>query len=184
MRFHFDEMKAAQAAAHLISSHGDRINATVLIKLLYLADRSALIENGQPITGDRMVAMPHGPGLCMILDLMNVGGGSPGSIWSMTVSPPENFEVSLRRDPGKDRLSANEIGLLDRINDAFGHLEWREICQIARGLPEVRNADGALLIIAPEDILSAEGRSAEEIERITRDAEELWFVDELRKLAS
>lgn len=184
MRFHFDEQKAAQAAAHLISLHGDRINSTVLLKLLYLTDRAALLENGQPITGDRMAAMPHGPILSMILDRMNAGGDTPGSVWSATVSPPENYEVILRRDPGKDRLSASELELLDRIDDSFGHLNWRELCQIARGLPEFRDPLGATLAIEPEEVLRSEGRSSEEIERITLDAEELWFVDDLRKRAS
>jgi uncharacterized phage-associated protein len=58
VRFPFDERKAAQAAAYLLKKHDGRLNFMKLIKLLYLADRKSLLENGKPITGDRMLAMP------------------------------------------------------------------------------------------------------------------------------
>lgn len=32
-----------------------------MLKLLYLADRESLKETGHTITGDRVVAMEHGP---------------------------------------------------------------------------------------------------------------------------
>ena len=70
MRFLFDERKAAQAAVYLIKKRSDQINYMKLNKLLYLADRKALFEAGQPITGDRMVSMPKGPVLSDILDLI------------------------------------------------------------------------------------------------------------------
>lgn len=57
MEFIFDEHKATQAAAYLLRRGGGRMRYMKLIKLLYLADRTALIETGSPITGDRFVAM-------------------------------------------------------------------------------------------------------------------------------
>ena len=68
MRFFFDINKATQAAAHLVYLQGGKINLMALIKLLYLADREALLETGYPITGDQMVSMPHGPVLSRIYD--------------------------------------------------------------------------------------------------------------------
>ena len=49
MEFFFDERKAAQAASVLLERHGGSMPYIKLIKLLYLADREALIESGLPI---------------------------------------------------------------------------------------------------------------------------------------
>mgnify|MGYP001611677482 FL=1 len=185
MRFRFDERKAAQAAAYLLSIHGGRLNYMVLVKLLYLADRTALLECGQPITGDRMVAMPHGTVLSMILDRINAGGPEPGSPWSEIISPPDGYEISLKNaSPGTDELSRYELAVLARTNETYGHLSWWALRQLTHGLPEYRDPQGSSLPIAPEDILRAEGKSAEEIERITHEAEELWFFSTLEREAS
>lgn len=184
MRFKFNEKKAAQAAAHLIRRHGGRMNYTVLVKLLYLADRTALVECGQPITGDRMVSMPHGTVLSMVLDCINVGGQLPDSAWATAVSPPEGYDVRLVADPGADELSAYETEVIDRIDRAYGRMNWWQLRQLTHGLPEWRDPEGSSLPIAPEEILRAEGKSPEEIERISQDAEELWFIDRLRERAS
>ena len=62
MRFIFQEEKAAQAAGYLLNKYPSKShNLMALLKMLYLADRMALVETGYPITGDRMVSMPNGP---------------------------------------------------------------------------------------------------------------------------
>ncbi len=81
MRYLFEEKKAAQAAAYLLKLHGEPMKYFVLIKLLYLADRQSLIETGLPITGDKMVSMPHGPVLSQILDLIQAGKQDDSSPW-------------------------------------------------------------------------------------------------------
>src|SRR5437899_2065419 len=110
MRFAFNEKKATQAAAYLLVRHGNRMNKMVLLKLLYLADRASLVECGQPITGDRMVSMPHGTVLSMVLDRLNAGGLEQGSPWAETISPPEGYDVRLIGSPGTDELSRYELG--------------------------------------------------------------------------
>ena len=70
MRFVFEEhvkrspgcIDPARACRRL---HADYIK---LIKLLYLADRAALIETGSPITGDRYVSMKFGPVLSNVFE--------------------------------------------------------------------------------------------------------------------
>src|SRR4051812_9596906 len=52
MRISFNEQKATQAAARLLELRGGRISYLKLIKLLYLADREALLQWGRPITTD------------------------------------------------------------------------------------------------------------------------------------
>ena len=76
MEFFFDERKAAQAASVLLDRHEGRMPYIKLLKLLYLADREALIETGLPITGDRFVSLKFGPVLSRVLDLIK--DSSPG----------------------------------------------------------------------------------------------------------
>lgn len=44
MNFNFNERSSTQAAAFLIRRNGDKLNYMKLIKLLYLADRAALVQ--------------------------------------------------------------------------------------------------------------------------------------------
>ncbi len=53
----FNERKATQAAAYLLQMRGGTMSYMKLIKLLYLADRAALVRFGRPITTDRYVSM-------------------------------------------------------------------------------------------------------------------------------
>jgi uncharacterized phage-associated protein len=57
----FDDRRVAQMAAYLLSREKGRMNHLKLMKLLYLADRESMKRHGQPISGDRFVAMDHGP---------------------------------------------------------------------------------------------------------------------------
>ena len=98
VRLAFNERKATQAAAHLLRLHGGRMSCMKLIKLLYLADREALLTWGRPISTDRYVSMDRGPVLSRVLDLAT-DGGDPGtpSIWASSITEPSNYECSSRR---------------------------------------------------------------------------------------
>jgi uncharacterized phage-associated protein len=185
MRFRFDERKAAQAAAYLLTHRDGRLNYMALIKLLYLADRAALLECGQPITGDRMVSMPHGTVLSQILELIHTGSPETPTPWFELISEPERYEVSLRRpSPPTDELSRFELGVLDEVDKSFGMLDQWALRRLTHELPEYHDPEGSSLPILPEEILRAEGKSPEEIERVTRDAEELWFFARMGNAAS
>jgi hypothetical protein len=62
MHLRFQLEKSLQAAGCLLELHGDCMEYVRLLKLLYIADREMVAEAGAPITGDRAVAMDHGPG--------------------------------------------------------------------------------------------------------------------------
>ena len=66
MTFRFDFDKTLQAAGVLLSLDGDRMEQIRLLELLYIADRELLAETGRTITGDRAVAMRHGPVLSQV----------------------------------------------------------------------------------------------------------------------
>ncbi len=178
MRFSFNERKAAQAAAFLLKRHGGRLNYMKLIKLLYLADRRALVERGLPITCDRMVSMPKGPVLSGILDLINWGSVDEHSAWLEHISEPKGHEVFLAAtEPKNEALSRYELRVLQEIDDQFGSMDRWSLVEFTHALPEWRDPQGSSFPIEPADILRAENRSEEDIEEMGRAANEALFIE-------
>lgn len=182
MRFHFDQRKTAQAAAFLVQLHGGRLNYMKLIKLLYLADRHTLVERGLPITGDAMVAMPHGMVLSRTLNLINEGPQSASTDWYAMVTPPANYEVSLSQpDPDLDRLSRYELRVLRELAERFQHMDQWDLKHYTHELPEYVDPNGSSISVDPTTILAAEGITADDMRRVAQDAEELWRMGQLAK---
>jgi hypothetical protein len=179
IRFPFREEKAAQAAAHLLKLHGNEMHYLLLMKLLYLADRRALIERGLPITGDKLVSMDWGPVLSKVKDLLTIEPEpqADGTIWRTYVSEPANYKVRGRQDePEADELSDYEIAILEEIDALHGKTDRFELSKWTHELEEWKDPHGSSLPIAPEDILRAAGKSSEEIAEIADEAEQLSFV--------
>ena len=57
----FNEQKAAQAAAYFLFRSGKPLSVLKLMKLLYLAERRSFQKFGEPMIGDVLVSMDHGP---------------------------------------------------------------------------------------------------------------------------
>jgi uncharacterized phage-associated protein len=184
VRFPFNERNAAQAAAYLLKRHDGRLNYMKLIKLLYLADRKALLDCGKPITGDRMVSMPKGPVLSGILELINWGQKrEEPCAWLDYVSPPEQYEVRLlNHRPDFDLLSERECLILDEIDATYGKVDKWSLVELTHELPEWRDPCGSSLPIDPADILRAESRCEQEIRHIAEDAEQALLLDKIGRL--
>jgi uncharacterized phage-associated protein len=181
VRFPFNKKKAAQAAAYILSRHSGRLSYLLLIKMLYFADRQSLIETGQPITGDQMVSMPHGPVLSEIYDLINWWKPEEQPIWFQYISEKDGYDVLLsKKSPDHDELSQYELAVLDQIDQKYGHLSRWEVRDISHRLPEWKDPQGSSRPIDPADILRAVGKLEEEIERVAADAEELWLLKTLQ----
>ena len=124
MQFVFDEEKTTQAASVLLAKHGGTMPYIKLIKLLYLADRQSLIDTGSPITRDRFVAMPKGPVLSRVLDLIRESDPAADSLWHGSISR-SGHDATLIGAPGRDRLAEYDEQLLDRIFETYGEEdEW------------------------------------------------------------
>jgi uncharacterized phage-associated protein len=176
----FDETKATQAAAFFLELRGGRMHYIKLIKLLYLADREALIRWGVPITNDRYVSMDHGPVVSRIYDLIT--DEVPKPVWSEYISPPlGDYEVELLKVAPKDRLSRAEEKLMCEIFEQYGkRCRWELIENVMHKLPEWQHPGGSSSLITIRDILEAAGEGNEEIiavmrelERVARDEESL-----------
>ena len=150
-----------------------------LLKMLYLADRQALIETGRPITGDRLVALDLGPVVSRTYTLISLGSmpDSGGDDWYEYVSEARGKKVEgVKADPEKDELSDYEIEVLDDIYDNYGAWDRWALSEWTHTLPEWRDPHGSSLPINPEDILRSVGKSSDEIARIADDAEENLFI--------
>ena len=140
----FDESKATEAAAFLLSRSDQTMNYMKLIKLLYLADREALIRWGRPISTDRYVSMKHGPVLSNVLNLISFGSLSEktGS-WSSLIS----------------KLSVAERKLLDEIWGKYGALDEWDLVDLLHDVGEWQDPHGTSVPISYSEILRAGGRS-------------------------
>jgi uncharacterized phage-associated protein len=171
----YREDKATQASARLLQLAGGRLNHMKLVKLLYLADRKALLQFGRPITFDWYVSMPHGPVLSFTLDKIN---DSPApnetSYWHRFISERRDHQVTLLGPAPRDQLSPAEEQLLDAVWQEFGTMNQWELRDYSHSLPEWRDPKGSSLPIQISDILLGEGFSEDEAREVldTLNAEE------------
>jgi uncharacterized phage-associated protein len=159
----FDESKATEAAAFLLSRSDQTMNYMKLIKLLYLADREALIRWGRPISTDRYVSMKHGPVLSNVLNLISFGSLSEkAGSWSSLISNPSGYDVSLEREISEEdfeELSVAERKLLDEIWRKYGGLDEWELVDLLHDVGEWQDPHGTSVPISYSEILRAGGRS-------------------------
>jgi len=171
----YREDKATQAAARLLQLAGGKLNHMKLIKLLYLADRTALLQFGRPITFDWYVSMPHGPVLSFTLDKINDSLPPVGtSYWHRFISERQDHQVTLLGPSPRDQLSPAEEQVLDAVWREFGTMNQWELRDYSHSLPEWRDPKGSSLPIQISDILLGEGFSEDEAREVldTLNAEE------------
>lgn len=164
----FNEAKATQAAARFLALRGGSMSYIKLVKLLYLADREALIRWGHPITMDRYVSMDVGPVVSRIYGLIR---DEPlpnfARIWRKFIAYyPESYEVRLMGEPGSSDLSSTEQQLIDEVYEEHGHQDRWTVVNYTRSLPEWTHPDGGALPIEYRDILSAANKSEAEISAV------------------
>ncbi|HLQ14430.1 MAG TPA: Panacea domain-containing protein [Candidatus Eisenbacteria bacterium] len=152
---------------------GGEIPMLKLLKLMYLVDRTSLIETGFPVTGDTIVAMGNGPVLSKTYDHLKPTGELP-----FVASEPGN--VRLQGSPPADgHLSDYEIKLARRIFEQFGAMSGQQLIDyLHRTVPEWKSPPvGSSALIDPVDILRAAGKSESEIDAIAEQAEYFHVVE-------
>ena len=163
--FSFDEVKATQAAAHLTALEGGNINYMKLIKLLYLADRNAITQRGNPIVGGHYVSMKNGPVLSRVLDIIKPGG-VVAAYWKQHIDEAHNYHVRLKGPPPTGDLSEREIEWLDKVYSVYGSLDEWQLVEFTHLLPEWKDPGKSVLPIRVEKILESAKASQEEISAI------------------
>lgn len=180
MALTFREQPATQAAARLLQKSGGELPYMKLLKLLYLADRKALLELGRPITFDRYVSMKHGPVLSQTYDLI-VAEEAPGerSYWREHIAGPRDYTVRLNGEAPRGALSRAQEQVLDDVFAEFGAMDRWELVDFTHGLPEWQDPHGSSIPLPLRDVLRAGGVDEEQAEAIERD---LQAEDSLSRL--
>jgi uncharacterized phage-associated protein len=174
--FRLNRTKAIQATAFLLKQKHDppkTDNFMRLLKLLYFADRESIRETGRPITGDKFVAMEHGPTLSGLLDFVKQQR-TDNAEWDEYIERID-YEIRLVKDPGIGELSRYEINLLRKIWEENRELgEW-DVATKSEALPEWQqnNPGTSSKPIPLRDVLNALGIGdyLEEIEALAAEDE-------------
>jgi uncharacterized phage-associated protein len=166
IKFTFNPKKATQAGAILLHLHGNEMGNYCFIKMLYLADRESFERWGEPITGDNVVSMEHGPVLSKIYDLTKGNRPSLREFWASFISDADEANrVTLNGNPGNDELSPSEIKVLERIHEKFKSFTWKQMKDFCHDLPEYDKTVGkSSRPIRTEKILGAVGKSDQDIQ--------------------
>lgn len=162
----FKEERTTQAAAYFLQRRpGRRMSYMKLIKLLYFADRQALLTLGRPITNDTWVLMKHGPVLSRTYDLV-VAEPSPKeqTYWHEYVSAVVgDYEVELVQDGAPtDQLSEAQKDILAKVFAEFGEMDRWQVRDASHDLPEYRETNSSIRI-PYRDVLLLEGLSEADV---------------------
>ncbi len=166
MNFRYDPEKTVQAVALFLKMHIAPMEYMKLIKLLYMADRMALNQMEETITGDMYVSMDRGPVLSKVYDLISHGPRyDKENPWFKHISAPENYCVKLLTDPGTEELCEEEEDIIKGAHDNFGHVDVWRLSELTHFFPEWKNPYGSAIPIRIEDILRELGRDVEAVQR-------------------
>ena len=159
MRFQFNFEKTVQAAAVLLSLDGDRMESIRLLKLLYIADREILAETGALITGDKAVALKHGPVLSQVYQLIK-GQASRSGEWA-DVLRTSSHNIELRKPVGRGKLNRAEVEKLQEVTDRHRNDTVWEICDQTHDFPEGKDnyVPNNSTPIPWEQVLEAQGKA-------------------------
>lgn len=137
MLVRLDTLKLTQAAAFLLKRYGGFITRKRLLKLLYIADRELIRDTRRPLTGDRPVAMDHGPVLTHTYDLLK-GTTTEGALWNRHIQPVAPYTHKLVDDPGVGRLSKLELSKLDEVLQRYWWIDDDDLSLLTHDFPEWR----------------------------------------------
>lgn len=180
MNLPFNEAKATQAAGVLLQLRGGKMHYMKLIKLLYLADRTALLQWGRPITTDRWVSMDKGPVVSRIYSLISEEPApDETSTWRNHIERASTYEVQLTGPVETDELSRAETALLRQIFDDYGHQGRFDLVKMCHTLPEWTDPQGSSTPIYARDILRGAGRNEQEVADVTDELDNVALVHQL-----
>jgi uncharacterized phage-associated protein len=163
----FNERRAAESAALLLHKAGGTLPLIKLVKLMYLAERLSLQRYGEPLTGDRLVSMDHGPVLSRTYNHINGAVPSAEGGWETWISDREGHAVALR-DPSMIRsaeqdlqsLSESDVEVLTETWTNFGHWgRWELVKYTHDECPEWEDPSGSSKPISYERLFGALGYS-------------------------
>jgi uncharacterized phage-associated protein len=179
----FREDVVTQAAGVLMVREQNRLGSGVprmnymkLLKLLYLAERSSLLEATKSMSGDRLIGMSKGPLLSETYDLIKASStGNRTGYWCQHIKT-EGYDVVMIDHSAMeyDDLSDADESRLHRIYDQFGHMNEEELVEWTHeNLAEWTDPKGSSRSIPTRDIFFAAELSDEVALKKERDLYQL-----------
>ena len=170
MQFTFNPAKTLQAAAVVLRSHKRQMSVMRLLKILYIADRELLATTGRTLTGDRPVAMEHGPVLSRTYDYIKQEAAG-ATAWSPFIQK-DGQSVSLAGEPPLGELTKGEVSKLNELCERYHNVTTWDLSLLTHGFTEWANVHDkskpkTSVPIKWEDALEAQGKKAAipEVER-------------------
>lgn len=177
MLFLFDMNKTLAAAAFLALREGGSVNVFRLVKMLYRADRAALIGWGRTISGDSFVSMDKGPVLSALYNLIKgEGPRERQKLWDEHFSRRQDHVIRLRKEPEIGYLSEREIEVLDAAFHEIKSVRGSIAHWMHEQCPEWENPKGSSKPIDPKNILRASGKKEAEIQQIEEEVDAYRFA--------
>lgn len=174
MKIHFDEKRATQAAAILLKEAGGRMNYMKLLKLLYLADRTSLVEKGRTIAGASFYIMKHGPLAGDVLNCIKKRSGH-GDFWACHIHK-EGYDVAYVTDPGDGELSDYDVEVLTELQLQHTKRDAWDMVRFVRALPEWHPLEGREAL-SLEEILRKAGVNEEDVKTFAEQMKHLSALD-------
>lgn len=176
----FSAEKVLQEIAYLLKLNSNRMPLIKLMKELYLIDRLSIDERETSISGDSFFCMDHGPVLSFTLNILRDVSRSEWGDYLQAIQTRDYFpDIFMNKEVKEDLLSEKEKGYISRISEEFFNYSSAEIENYTHQLPEWNDPQGSSKKIKFADIMSALGKSDEEI----RDAkEEYEFFEKISEL--
>lgn len=168
MTLKFDIRKAMAAVAFLMQREGGQLDMFLGLKMLYLADKNALIEWGKTITGDKFVSMPKGPVLSNVYNLFKgTAAAKKQKEWDTHFSERVNHSIHLLKPVNTGVLSEREMDVLDTARkEVHSCAPWEVAKWLHDSCPEWKDPNGSSIPINPRVILRNAGRTEEDIKTI------------------
>lgn len=143
--FQLDLDRTREAILYIASHYKVGLEKYMICKLLFLADKYHLVRYGRTITGDRYVAMQHGPAPSSALDSLNavLAGEDRTSELATALEVNPRFQyprfVAVAA-PDLESLSESDIEALDEVLAQFGSKSFPELRAMTHEMAAYQNA--------------------------------------------
>lgn len=178
VNFPVNDRKATDAVARLIEMSGADVDYLRISKLMYLADRKAILERGIPIVGGHYFSMWKGPAISEVMNFVKCRNAPR---WKEVISHLRGHALNLLTRSKYESLSAPEVAILDEVVKTHFLCSTEDLVEWChQNCPEYENVGWfRRRPIEIERILSSEGKSSAQISTIAKRAEELTDLSEL-----
>lgn len=139
-RFRFKWKKAVEAI-DFIAQQKPGITQYYIGKVIFFADREHLLDFGRPITGDKFVAMEHGPVPSAIRDLLKADSGYPDEMLDyldsrILIEHKGNKQLVHSKRANKfPSLSGSDMEYLSDSLTNFGNMSFGDLKNISHQDP-------------------------------------------------